>query len=75
MSRLSPRNPAMRKIAVGYTVEVNLDVVKEYMAAETYDDPSNEKSVREFVKEFMRSGGESGLDSATQNAIGKSIYD
>tara|TARA_R100001460_G_scaffold83957_1_gene124933 strand:- start:373 stop:600 length:228 start_codon:yes stop_codon:yes gene_type:complete len=75
MSALSPKNPAMRTVALSYTCDVNFDTIAEYMALETDEDYSKPKKVRDFVKSFLYSFGEHGLYTAVFNATGKSIYD
>ena len=75
MSAPSPRDPAMRTVALSYTLDVNFDTIAEYIGLETDDAHCTQKTVRDFIKSFLYSYGERGLYNAVLKATGKSIYE
>tara|TARA_R100001082_G_scaffold32292_1_gene16566 strand:+ start:460 stop:645 length:186 start_codon:yes stop_codon:yes gene_type:complete len=58
------------KVAIKFTADINMDTVKEYME----DLQETDQTPREFALDCIREWGLQGFDSATQSAIGMSIY-
>ena len=58
------------KVAIKFTADINMDTVKEYME----DLGEQDQTPREFALDCIREWGLQGFDSATQSAIGMSIY-
>ena len=58
------------KVAVKYTANINMEVVKRYQE----DLGEQDRNTRVFLMECLREWGMGGLDSATVSALGESIY-
>ena len=58
------------KVAIKFTADIDMDTVKAYME----DLQETDQTPREFALDCIREWGMQRFDSATQSAIGMSIY-
>ena len=58
------------KVAINFTVDINMEAVKEYME----DLGDQDQNPREFVAEWVKEWGLQGLNEAVLSSTGKYIF-